>query len=290
MPVTADSYFPFDAGAGADVAEAEWRKMARHWAADGVLVTGVDPGDRPDKLAVSAGTGLQVLVEAGEAWVQGHYAEWESQEALTVASNSSGSTRIDVVVVRADFVNNDIELDIVAGTPGAGAPSLTENTSTWEIPLAQYTVTNGASAPTSFVDRRTFSEAGATQIEVRLRRTTGVSIAPGFSTDVTWDTEDSDPWGFWSSGSNLTVPSGAAGTYLVTVLADPLGSATAIAGVQLNGANVAFVEAYADGAGVPCTLLIRLVVGDIIEGVFVNKAGGSTTTFTGSMTMVRVAA
>ncbi|MES2405559.1 MAG: hypothetical protein V4567_14660, partial [Pseudomonadota bacterium] len=47
--------------------------------------------------------------------------------------------RIDRVVLRADFVNNNIVLDVLQGTPAVSpaAPALTQNTSIWEISLAQ---------------------------------------------------------------------------------------------------------------------------------------------------------
>lgn len=147
MPVTADTYQPFDAGAGADVAEAGWRAMARHWLPSGPLITDLAPADW-DVLEPSAGAGLQVLVEPGEAWIRGHYAEWETQAELTISANASGQTRVDAVVARVDFVNNDIELDIVAGTPGAGIPALTQSSSVWEILLGSSTLLTGGSSVT----------------------------------------------------------------------------------------------------------------------------------------------
>jgi hypothetical protein len=144
MPVTADSYFPFD---GQEVAEAEWRAMARHWRPSGPLITDLAPADW-DVLQPSAGAGLQVLVEAGSAWIRGHYAEWESQEALTIGANSSGSTRVDAIVARLDATDNLVELDVVAGTPGAGLPALTQDSSTWEILLGSSTLLNGGSSVT----------------------------------------------------------------------------------------------------------------------------------------------
>jgi hypothetical protein len=144
MPVTADSYFPFD---GQEVAEAEWRAMARHWRPSGPLITDLAAADW-DVLEPSAGAGLQVLVEPGSAWINGHYAEWETQAALTISANASGSTRVDAIVARLDATANDIELDVVAGTPGAGLPALTQTSSTWEILLGSSTLLNGGSSVT----------------------------------------------------------------------------------------------------------------------------------------------
>jgi hypothetical protein len=147
MPVTADEAYPFDAGAGADVAESQWRSMARHWRPSGPLITDLAPADW-DVLKPSAGAGLQVLVESGSAWIRGHYAQWDAQEALTIGANSSGSTRVDAIVARLDATDNLVELDVVAGTPGAGLPALTQNSSTWEILLGSSTLLNGGSSVT----------------------------------------------------------------------------------------------------------------------------------------------
>ena len=145
MAVIAGSFLPFDAGAGSAVAESGWRSMAQHWIPPGPLVSGAGI---LDALKPTAGAGLQVLVALGEAWVKGHWASWTGQSALTVASNSSGSTRVDAIVIRADFVNNRLELDLVAGTPGAGIPALTQSSSVWEILIGSSTLVSGGSSVT----------------------------------------------------------------------------------------------------------------------------------------------
>ena len=202
MPVTANTYIPFDAGAGASVTESGWRSMARHWIPSGVLVTDLAAASWDAELKVTAGVGLQVSVAAGEAWIRGHYAEWTGSNDLAVGSNSSGSTRVDLVVARAHFVDNDIELDIVAGTPGAGAPALTQNTTMWEIPLAQYSVTNGGTAPTSIVDTRVFTgypartrrDIPGTLVAEQTRNTDYATPLVGalsdlFASDASWDAD-----------------------------------------------------------------------------------------------------
>lgn len=142
MPETADQAFPFDAGAGSGVAESQWRSMARHWLPSGPLVTESSAA----ALTPTAGAGLQVLVAAGAVWINGHYGEWDAQSALTIGSNTSGTTRVDAIVARLDTVGNDIELDVVAGTPGAGLPALTQDTSTWEILIGSSTLLTGGSS------------------------------------------------------------------------------------------------------------------------------------------------
>lgn len=71
----------------------------------------------------------------------------EGSRTLAVGSNSSGSTRIDLVVLSLDTgtvpnstASNIAELEVVAGTPGAGQPATPSNA----LLLATITVVNGA--------------------------------------------------------------------------------------------------------------------------------------------------
>ncbi len=120
-------------------------------------------------LAVSQlGTpGMGVLVNAGYAAVphltQGHGVYifgLLSQGTLTVASNSSGQTRIDLVLACVYDLGNGssyCDVEIYEGTPGAGQPA-TPGTS---VLLATVSVASGATSITtsSITDKRTFTVA-----------------------------------------------------------------------------------------------------------------------------------
>lgn len=139
----AQTYHPFDAGAGANIVEAQWRAMARHWVhgGSGVLATELN------KLStIGDSTGMQVKVDTGRAWVAGHFYENDAQLTLAISSNASGNPRIDRVVIRADFTANTIAATVITGTPAASpvAPAITQSTSVWDIPLAQVAAANGA--------------------------------------------------------------------------------------------------------------------------------------------------
>lgn len=152
MPTSLDTYLPYDSGAGSNVLEDGWRSMGRHWLESGVL-----RGEDSELAAFGDSSGLQVKVPTGKTWLRGQYGENTSQKTIPIGPNASGSTRIDRVILRNDFVNNRIELDVLPGTPGAGVPlALTQNTSKWELSLAQVTVTNGAATITAgnVVDER----------------------------------------------------------------------------------------------------------------------------------------
>lgn len=146
MATALDLYQPFDAGAGANVTEDNWRKMARFWAGTGAI-----RGEDNDFLAYGDSSGKQVKVKTGKCFVRGHYGENTSEKTLAIADNASGNPRIDRVVLRADFTNNRIELAILQGTPAGSptAPAVTQNSSIWETSLAQVAVANGFSTITA---------------------------------------------------------------------------------------------------------------------------------------------
>lgn len=94
-------------------------------------------------------SGRQVKVAAEKyAQVRGH--TWYSGSSIvtkSIAANSSGSTRVDLVVLRLTRSTWNVTCEIVAGVPGAGAPSPTQDTGTtgvWELPIATVSVANGA--------------------------------------------------------------------------------------------------------------------------------------------------
>lgn len=132
-----DSYFPFDAGNGANITEDQWRKMARFWLPTGPI------SDEDNELEVFAdSTGMQVKVRTGKAWIRGHYGESTAEKTLSVAAADGSNDRIDRAVLRADFTANTITLVVLEGTPATtpAAPSLMQSASRWEISLAQVAV------------------------------------------------------------------------------------------------------------------------------------------------------
>lgn len=121
----------------------------------------------PLKVTQQASPNMSVQVNAGYCCVphltQGHGAYLFGQVAqgtLTVASNSSGQTRVDIVIARVYDLGTSgsyCDVEIVAGTPGSGQPA-TPGTS---ILLAAVSVASGASSVTNanITDKRTFTVA-----------------------------------------------------------------------------------------------------------------------------------
>lgn len=109
------------------------------------------PDDQPLIYADGAGTREIRVRVSRQAVVDGY--GWQNDAAVitkTLAANSSGSTRVDLVVLRLNRADWSLSVQVVQGTPGAGAPSATRTASTgtgsgvYEIELATVTVANGA--------------------------------------------------------------------------------------------------------------------------------------------------
>lgn len=98
------------------------------------------------ELAVSASSpaDTNVNVASGAGMVQGIWFYNSASLAVPISANASGSTRIDVIVLRADYTAQTVRIAVVQGTPAAGIPALTQSAgSIWEIPLAYVTLASG---------------------------------------------------------------------------------------------------------------------------------------------------
>lgn len=139
MATNLDSYMPYDAGPGANVTENGWRQFAKYFTGDGIK-RGIANGFN----TFGDSTGMQVKTDTGECTIQGQWGKSTALKALPIANNTSGANRLDLVVLRNDFVNNDIAVDVLTGSSATVLPALTQNTSIWEVQLAVVTVPNGA--------------------------------------------------------------------------------------------------------------------------------------------------
>lgn len=156
---------------------------------DGVIKSYTDPETTAGDMAVTAGTGLQVLVAEGAVIVDGHIYRCSAQTALTVSANSSGQTRVDRVVVRftreGQSEEGKCQLVMSQGTPGNGAPAVAATSSLWEVSLATVSVSNGASSilTANITDTRSYVNRGQT-IEVTSGSATAVVVEQADGTDV----------------------------------------------------------------------------------------------------------
>ena len=156
-----------------------WSEMMRYVIPTGVVA--VPWLDEVNELTVTTtgGANREISVDTGGAFVQGFYYKNDAAKLLNPGANSSpAGTRADLVVLECKWgVGAGVTAKIVPGTPGlawgAGFGSLTGTPKppdcvtspgdTWQIPLAQVNVANGATilAPTDVLDRRAFINSGA---------------------------------------------------------------------------------------------------------------------------------
>lgn len=128
------------------VNDSQYERLAISYGPQAALIG--SPADTA--LIFADSTGMQVKVRADRyACVRGY--EWYSGSSdftKAIGANVSGSTRTDLIVLRLSRTTWNVTVEVVAGTPGAGAPAVTQNTGTtgtWELPLATVTVAPSAS-------------------------------------------------------------------------------------------------------------------------------------------------
>lgn len=151
------TYFPFDSGQGANTTENQWGLMAQNW-----LATGVLKGKLNELSVYADSTGMQAKVKTGQAWVQGYFYQSDAEVVLPITTADPTNPRIDRVIVRVDWTANTIQLAVLQGVPAVSpsAPALTQNSTIWEISLAQVRVnaTVTTIAAVNVTDERTFSQ------------------------------------------------------------------------------------------------------------------------------------
>jgi hypothetical protein len=181
--------WPTDLGDGSVANEARWRKMARYFTPTGVLPFG---GRLTPSLA-----GTTLTVQAGQAWVDGHFAELPAVTTLPVGANG-------ITVVRFDPVANTASLEWRSGvTVPAQSP-----TGVYEMLVCSITAS-------VLTDRRPmiYGSPGC-----RIRSSVGTPpLTSGTSVQMQFDIEDYDSGDFHDAANNgrITIPAGLEGIYTV---------------------------------------------------------------------------
>lgn len=285
------TYFPFDSGQGANITEAQWQKMAQYWLSTGVIKSALN------ELQVYADSrGMSAMVKSGQAWMKGHFFESDTEVVLPIGSSNATNPRIDRVIIRLDWVNNLIQLAVLQGIPASipAAPALTQNSSIWEISLAQVVVNASATtiAAGNVTDERIYAlkfsdYMSVNQILTLLKqphvyafRNATLPCSSGVATKVTFDGVNVDVWGEFV---NNIYTAKEAGKYEVSFQSlwgtAPTGDTYHY--VYKNGSL--FTQRVA-GAGqkYPQTMdIIQLNAGDRLEFYVLQNSGGTTQTLTG---------
>ncbi len=162
----AEQCFPFSAGAGASITDAQFQAYLA-----GIIGDGVRAGFA-NTLGVSAGSGMQSSVATGAAYLTGLYYNNDAPKAVTHGAADPTNDRIDVVAVHVNLTAStdgagvtarNGAVIILAGTPAGSpvAPGTTQNSNMWEIPLYQVRVPHGAASSASFTytDVRSYARA-----------------------------------------------------------------------------------------------------------------------------------
>ena len=128
--------------------------------------------------------GMSVLLNIGAALVDGTLYWNDSALTLAIATNASGNPRIDTVVLRKSWVGQTVRAVVLAGTPAASPtpPALTQSAGvTWEIPIADVRVANGAvSITNSNVTSRAFLIGASPSVMLdRLNNNSGAVMQSG---------------------------------------------------------------------------------------------------------------
>lgn len=98
-----------------------------------------------DVVANSPATG-SILLKSGSAFVRGVQYTNDADVSITPDANSSGSTRIDLLVLRADYPFGQVRPYLIKGVPGAGVPSRVVTgppAGVYDEILAEITLVNG---------------------------------------------------------------------------------------------------------------------------------------------------
>lgn len=145
MPTSLEDYGPFDAGIGASRTEDFWRALFGVAIASGVL-----DGQLNEFAVAQRGAGANMSVDAatGRCLIRGHWGESTVLKNLAITAAHATLARIDLVILRADFTNNRVEVDVLTGTAAGSptVPALTRDTTKWEIAIGQIAVAAAASS------------------------------------------------------------------------------------------------------------------------------------------------
>lgn len=203
----------------------------------------------------SSPVGMSVLVGSGASTSAPHRAALyissaktyyatltDAQTTLSIASNSSGSTRVDIVCIKFDTAaspdtdaTNVVSLVVVQGTPGAGVPSTPAN----HYKLAEVTVANGATS---------ISNANITDRRTRIKLNTGM-VASGSQTDsdITGGSSTSSATFADITGADVSVTTTSTSNILLIGTVQAYAGTAKYYGIQWHdGTSLIGVEMYAE--------------------------------------------
>lgn len=162
------NFFPFD---NRSMDEQDWKLMFQWVRSDGILTSTGSLSSVGDSF-VAPDSNMTLQIYPGLAWIQGFYFSYEEDPldpgnyTFSIDPNPDVDPRIDLVIIRLDLVNNDIEYAVLEGTPDPSPipPDLTQTNLTWEIAIASVYVASGVTVINSgdITDLRNISSQNTT--------------------------------------------------------------------------------------------------------------------------------
>lgn len=131
---------------GVEYDAADWKNYFEDIVETGVL------DKTASNLQVRAGSGMNIVVTAGKAWLRGYGYYNDSDKTIKLQTANGTYPRIDTVVTRYDesppLASPKIETIVVTGTPASApvAPSIVRNSTTYDLKLAEITVKKGVTS------------------------------------------------------------------------------------------------------------------------------------------------
>ena len=274
-------YFPFD---DQPSYEAQWRDMAMHFRSSGIIADGSYLDTSGGDCAVEPGTGMQIQIAPGRAWIRGHMWKHTGDYAfLPIAGNSSGSTRNDLVVLRANFVDNTMSYQVLQGTV-----TPVRNPNIWDLPLATVAVPNNAISSNDFTitDQRVLSAPYG--LVPSVKRTGSAQSVAGdgqfktlnINTNIFWQTHDAM---FGSDPTRIIIPQD--GFYFVyariqfSAPSNPTNpNSRRIVRILSNGRDTSAIQQIYGGpvaVDISCSGVERLLAGDYLQVQALQDSGVS---------------
>lgn len=147
-----DGILTGDAGVVAPYSASEWAARQKLLHGQGTVfpnygvLKGTGDGTYPPlQVQAKSPASTNIEVEIGAALVTGYLYQNTAALTFTIGANASGNPRIDTVILRVDFTAQTVRAVVKQGTPAGSpvAPSMQQDASLWEIPLANIAVANG---------------------------------------------------------------------------------------------------------------------------------------------------
>jgi hypothetical protein len=245
--------------------ESEYAEVGNRLEAEGIIIgIGSEGG-------IAFPGGMIVRLAPFEAFIQGFWYQNAANVDLTIAANTSGSTRNDTLVLRLDRVNNTITPVIV---PNGPAPTRTAG-GTWELLLWTIAVPNGAGAITAGMatDQRQGVNCGYTGGGVSSPNRTLASVS---NVDVS-SPFDRDTGLFWAGVNTVQLVAGATIALSTTPNTLQLGTLAPMAAVLIGA------------AAIPTTILGNLTISGSVLGTLSLSAPITMTLANASLGVVSIA-